>query len=464
MQLGVIGLGTMGANLARNAASRGATVAIYNRTSEKTDEFMRLHASEGSFVACHSYQELKSALQPPRPILIMVKAGDAVDGVIGDLLPMLDKGDILIDGGNSLYTDTQRREQALAAGGLHFFGMGVSGGEEGALKGPSMMPGGDQEAYRSMESLLKSMAASDGTGGACVTHIGPGGSGHFVKMVHNGIEYGIMQLLAETYDLLKSLGRVSNAELATLFSEWAKGDDLGSFLVEITAQVFKKKDADTGKDLIDFVLDQAGQKGTGKWTTEAAMTLGVAIPTITAAVDARILSGDTSMRESGRQMPFQALHASADPREVAAMARSALTLATILAYVQGFELIRKASDEYGWNVDLSEVARIWRGGCIIRSVQLPLFQEAFKKDGSGERRDLLERFSGKRQANWRQLMNLAIANGVPVPAYSASLAYYDGYRREKLPTNLIQAQRDFFGAHTFKRIDKEGVFHADWHS
>jgi 6-phosphogluconate dehydrogenase len=462
MQLGLIGLGVMGANLARNAAHRGAKVAVFNRTPDKTDAFLKAHGSEGNFVACHTYEQLKAALTPPRPIVLMVKAGQAVDDVIKELLPVMDKGDILIDAGNSLFSDTQRREKEVAAAGLHFFGMGVSGGEEGALKGPSMMPGGDKQAYESMEPLFKKMAAQDGAGGTCVAHIGPGGAGHFVKMVHNGIEYGIMQLIAETYDLLKSLGRVSNADMGKIFAEWNQGPDLGSFLVEITAQVFAKKDPDTGKDLLDVILDQAGQKGTGKWTTDAAMTLGVPVPTITAAVDARIMSGDTAMRETGKHMPFSPLQASADPREVAIMARSALELSTILSYIQGFELIHRASEEYKWNIDLSEVARIWRGGCIIRSVLLPIFQRAFADDGDKDRAALMDRFSGKRQEHWRRLLTLAVSNGIPTPAMSASLAYYDTYRREKLPQNLIQAQRDLFGAHTFKRTDKEGVFHANW--
>ncbi len=462
MQLGLIGLGTMGGNLARNAAHNGATVAVFNRTWEKTEEFMKLHGTEGKFVACKTYEDLKKALTPPRPIVLMVKAGSAVDGVIQDLLPVFDKGDILIDAGNSLYSDTERRERIVAERGLHFFGMGVSGGEEGALKGPSMMPGGDMAAYKSMEPLLQKMAASDGEGGKCVTHLGPGGAGHFVKMVHNGIEYGIMQLIAESYDLLKSLGRLTNPELAAVYEEWNNGEDLGSFLIEITARIFHQKDVDTGKDLIDMIADRAGQKGTGKWTTDAAMTFGIAIPTITAAVDARIISGDTAMRTKGKQMPFADLGTSADARDVAAMTRSALELCIILSYIQGFELIRQASDERGWKIDLSEVARIWRGGCIIRSTLLPTFQKGFSAQDGSARKALADRFAGKRQQNWRQLLALAIGNGIPVPAMSASLAYYDSCHRDRLPTNLIQAQRDLFGAHTFQRTDKEGVFHANW--
>ena len=460
MQLGVIGLSTMGANLARNAAHRGATVAVYNRTTEKMKEFIASHGGEGNFVACETLEDLKNALKPPRPILLMVKAGKPVDDVIAEVLPHLDKGDILIDGGNSLYSDTQRREKELAEKGIRFFGMGVSGGEEGALKGPSMMPGGDKEIFELLHPLLKQMAAEDGIGGTCISYIGPGGAGHFVKMVHNGIEYGIMQLIAEVYDVLRKAARCTPDQLAEIFGEWSKGEDLGSFLLEITADIFKKKDDDTGKSLIDLIVDRAGQKGTGKWTTEAAMTLGVAIPTINAAVDARIISGDKSLREVGKRYPGETLAVSADPNEVVAMCRSALELATISAYGQGFQLMSVASREYEWNLNMSEIARIWRGGCIIRSVILPKFQEATMPGGSDAW--FTKRFSGKRQQNFRALIALATGGGVPVPSLSASLAYLDAMRATRLPQNLIQAQRDYFGAHTFERTDREGAFHADW--
>ncbi len=462
MQLGVIGLGTMGANLARNAASRGATVAVYNRTTSRTDEFMKAHGSEAKFIACHTLHELKAALRPPRPILLMVKAGRPVEDVIAELLPVMDKGDIFIDAGNSLYSDTERREQELKQKGFHFFGMGVSGGEEGALRGPSMMPGGDLDAYKTMEGLLKQMSADDGAGGKCVAHIGPGGAGHFVKMVHNGIEYGFMQLIAEVYDVLRRTGRLTNEELAALFGEWSKGADIGSFLLEITAAIFRKKDDKTGGDLIDSIADAAGQKGTGKWTTEAAMTLGVAIPTINAAVDARILSGDKQMRQRGKRHVLEALPLHADPREVAILCRSALELSVLCSYIQGFSLIHAASGEYGWELDLSEIARIWRGGCIIRSVMLPTFQRLFSKDSSSGEKELGRRFAGKRQQHWRQFLCVASSAGVPVAAHAASLSYFDAQRSDRLPTNLIQAQRDFFGAHTYQRIDTEGTFHTEW--
>ncbi len=371
MQLGVFGLGTMGANLARNAARNSATVPVFNRTTEKTDEFMKKYQSEGKFVACHTLEEFIRALTPPRPILLMVKAGKPVDEVIDELLPLLDESDILIDAGNSHFRDTERREKFVEEKGIHFVGMGVSGGEEGALKGPSMMPGGDKAAIDTVMPLFQMMAAGDassplstGSGnGKCVSRMGPGGAGHFVKMVHNGIEYGIMQLIAECYDMLKSVAGLSNADLASLFDEWNSGDDLQSFLVEITARVFREKDAKTGKDLIDLIADRAGQKGTGKWTTEAAMDLGVAIPTITAAVDARILSGDTQKRKAGQKvLTEELLGADAGPGDVAMTARSALELGCICAYMQGFHLLEKASVEYRLDLNLPEVAPIWRGG------------------------------------------------------------------------------------------------------
>lgn len=458
MQLGVIGLGTMGMNLARNAARNGARVAVYNRTWEKTEEFMKQYGQEGEFVACKTYEDVQKALTPPRPVLLMVKAGNAVDDVIADLVPALSTGDILIDAGNSLYADTERREKELATKQLHFFGMGVSGGEEGALNGPSMMPGGDLAAYTSMEPLLKKMAASDGDGGTCVTHLGPGGAGHFVKMVHNGIEYGIMQLIAETYDVLKRGGQLTNAELAELFTQWNAGDDLGSFLVEITAQIFTVRDPQTGGELVDAIVDRAGQKGTGKWTTEAAMTLGVAIPTINAAVDARILSGDTAGRLEGQKFPGVTTAMDYDPKDAVQCARSALELSTLCAYLQGFALIRTASDVHGWNINLAEVSRIWRGGCIIRSVMLPLFQQHFAQGATG----VIDRFSGERQQHWRQFISLGVSQGIPLSASTASLSYFDALRSTHLPTNLIQAQRDFFGAHTFERVDKKGNFHGEW--
>ncbi len=466
--LGVIGLGTMGANLARNAASRGATVAVFNRTTETTHEFMKTHEKEGKFVACVTYTDLLKALPQPRAILIMVKAGDAVDTVITDLLPNLSKGDVLIDGGNSLYTDTEKRAKSLSEKGIHFVGMGVSGGEEGALKGPSMMPGGSKEGFDLVKDLLEKMAADDGVGGKCVSFIGSGGSGHFVKMVHNGMEYGMMQLLAESYDVLKTLGGYSNEQLAETFAAWNETEELKSFLMEITAKIFTVKD-DQKKTgwLIDMIKDAAGQKGTGKWTTNAALDLGVAIPTINAAVDARIISGDSMYRSVCKTLPETLDTGEPMPQseKLRSIVRSSLELSMMLCYEQGFGLMMKASEAYGWDLQHSETARIWRGGCIIRAAYLAKLQAAFSKDkhtSEAASEAIMERFRGERQKDFRTLIQLTASRGLPAPALSASLNYYDSYRKEKLPQNLIQAQRDFFGAHTFERIDKEGVFHADW--
>lgn len=465
---GVIGLGTMGANLARNAASRGATVAVFNRTTETMKDFMKAHGGEGNFVACETYEQLIEALPVPRAILIMVKAGAAVDGVIEDLLPHLSPGDVLIDGGNSLYSDTEMRVKNVEEHGVHFVGMGVSGGEEGALRGPSMMPGGDQRGVESILPLLEQMAADDGAGGKCVTFIGNGGAGHFVKMVHNGIEYGIMQLIAEAYDVLKTIGGYSNEQLAETFAAWNTGEDLQSFLIEITAKIFARKDDETKKgELIDYIKDAAGQKGTGKWTTIAALDLGVAIPTINASVDARVLSGDESNRKISQMLPeeLDTSEPMPQPEKLRSIVRSALELSIILCYEQGFGLMKKASEEYKWNLDLGEIARIWRGGCIVRSAYLAKLQAAYGKDkraATAAYEAVMERFRGNRQQDFRVLLQLTASRGVPTPAFSASLNYYDSYRKERLPQNVIQAQRDFFGAHSFERTDKKGTFHASW--
>lgn len=465
MQLGVIGLSTMGANLARNAARNGATVAVYNRTTDKMKEFVVAYGGEGRFVGCETLAALASALSSPRAILLMVKAGQPVDDVITEVLPCLEKGDILIDGGNSHFLDTKRREQELAAKGIRFFGMGVSGGEEGALHGPSMMPGGDKDAYESLRPLFQHMAASDGSGGRCIGYMGPDGAGHFVKMVHNGIEYGDMQLIAEAYYILSYGCGLTNEELAATFAEWNEGDDLKSFLIEITAKIFEKKDDETGKHLVDLIVDKAGQKGTGKWTTQVALDLGVAIPTITAAVDARILSSlkDERMKAGDMMEGFTVTSPHLHPDQI----RNALFLSKIVSYAQGFTLLKKASDEYGWNLPMAEICRIWKGGCIIRSTLLATFEQAFAKNP--ELPNLLtdptiHAFFREKLRSLREVVAVSVAAGMPVPAMSASLAYFDSYFHDRLPQNLIQAQRDLFGAHTFERTDKEGVFHADWNS
>ena len=455
-QLGIIGLGTMGANLARNAARNGAKIAIYNRTPEKTDAFINEYGDEGEFVACKSIDELVKALEPPRPILIMVKAGKPVDDVINELTSNgLTSNDILIDGGNSHFKDTERRVQELSDVDMRFIGMGVSGGEEGALNGPSMMPGGDSSAIEEIMPLLQLMAADDPDGGKCITFIGPGGAGHFVKMVHNGIEYAIMQLIAESYDILKSEAGKTNAELSEIFSAWNEGDDLNSYLMEITARIFSRDD-----DLVDVIRDSAGQKGTGKWTTEAALDLGVPVPTINAAVDARILSGWADLREKAKRLPETIEQKYPKPEKLVSRVRIALELSIICAYQQGFTLMERASTEYGWNLKLDEVARIWQGGCIIRSEYLKKVQKTYQDQSVNP--DELARFEGERQLDWRRTIQIAQGRGIPVPAMSSALNYYDAIRRDKLPQNLIQAQRDFFGAHGFERVDQEGVFHGEW--
>jgi 6-phosphogluconate dehydrogenase len=464
-QLGVVGLGTMGANLARNAARNGAKVAVFNRTTEVMHDFIKEYGKEGMFVPCKSYEELIRSLDGPRAILLMVKAGPAVDAVIGDLLPLLEKGDIIIDGGNSHYPDTERRVAELGLQGIRFIGMGVSGGEEGALLGPSMMPGGDKSAWKEMQPLLENMAADDGLGGKCVSYIGEGGAGHFVKMVHNGIEYGIMQLITESYDVLRNVGGYTNAELAETFGHWNEGDDLKSFLIEITSKIFAKADDLGSGELIDVIQDKAGQKGTGKWTTISALHYGVAIPTITAAVDARILSGSDDLREISRPYTPDLEEPVPNKEKMRIMVRSALHLSTLCAYKQGFQLMKVASEEHKWKLNLEECARIWLGGCIIRSVLLKTFTDALSNEPTRVEtasKYFENQFGGEKQMYWRQIQELAGSRGIPVPSFTASLSYYDAIRRERLPQNLIQAQRDFFGAHTYQRTDKEGTFHADW--
>lgn len=464
MQIAVIGLGTMGANLARNAARNGAEVIIFNRTTSKTDEFMQKYSSEGKFKAAHTISDLINAFSSTRAILIMVKAGQPVDDVIAELLPHLSPDDILIDGGNSFFHDSERRQKELEAKGLRFIGMGVSGGEEGALLGPSMMPGGNRQAYEHLKPLLTKMAASDGTSkGKCVSYMGPGGAGHFVKMVHNGIEYGDMQLIAEAYHLLSRICGLNNEQLAALFSEWNEKKDLQSFLIEITATIFKKKDTETGKNLIDLILDKAAQKGTGKWTTQTALDLGVMIPTITAAVDARIMSAhkDERIKASALTKDMKV----ALPKLKPPMIADALFLSKICSYAQGLAMIAKASSDYQWTIPLDEVCRIWKGGCIIRSTLLGAFEKAFRKEPDLKNlmtsEGIFKKFFSK-QRKWRKVVSSGILAGVPLPAMSASLSYFDGYFHEKLPQNLTQAQRDLFGAHTFERTDKSGSFHEDW--
>jgi 6-phosphogluconate dehydrogenase len=456
---GLIGLGTMGAALARNINSRGFTVSTYNRSFEKTEAFLKEFGSE-SLSGYEKIEDFIQSLEAPRKIILMIKAGGAIDTVVEQLAPLLEPGDIIIDGGNSHYKDTIRRETELAKKNMHFIGMGISGGEEGALEGPSMMPGGSPEAYKAIEPIVMAAAADDGLGGKCVTHIGNNGAGHFVKMVHNGIEYGIMQLTAEIYDILKTLGKFTNQELGETFNDYNK--DLNSFLLEISADIFTYPE-----DLVDKIKDTAKQKGTGKWTTIAALDYGVATPTINAAVDARIMSGSHELRDRRAESP-EVLNSEVEipSKEVLkSMAQSALEASSICAYSQGFELLIAASKEYDWNLNLSEIARIWRGGCIIRSNYLEFFQKTYSdniEDVNKTLPKLIKKLSGEAQSNWRKIIEVAIAHGIPTPTLSASINYYDSVRKSRLPQNLTQAQRDYFGAHTYQRIDKEGVFHTKW--
>ncbi len=480
--IGLIGLGTMGANLARNAARNGATVSVYNRTGEKTDEFMKRYGHEGKFIATTTIDEFLASLPEQKIIVLMVNAGKPVDEVIENLTCALTpspspegRGEkdllpntyhlkpILIDAGNSHFTDSNRRENMLKEHGIHFLSMGVSGGEEGALLGPSMMPSGQEEAYNSVMPLLQKMAAKDGKKGKCVTYIGAGGSGHFVKMVHNGIEYGDMQLIAEAYHIMRSMLQMTNAEIGETFAKWNRTKELKSFLIEITAKICLQKDDITGDDLLDKIKDAAKQKGTGKWTTQSALDLGVAIPTITAAVDARGISSLFTLRQT-LASHFSDLHL--PPKSISLSAlKDALFLAKICSYAQGYALIAEASREYGWNINLAEVSRIWRGGCIIRSHLLELFEDAFRSHNDLAHLFLSPSISSlflKKHQKLRTVIARSVLTGIPLPAMSASLSYIDALRTAHLPQNLTQAQRDFFGAHTFERLDREGVFHAEW--
>ncbi|UJB70998.1 NADP-dependent phosphogluconate dehydrogenase [Acaryochloris sp. 'Moss Beach'] len=464
-QFGLIGLAVMGENLALNVERNGFPIAVYNRTRAKTDAFMAERAQGRQVVAAYTPEELVASLARPRRILIMVKAGAPVDAVIQQLKPMLEPGDVLIDGGNSLYGDTVRRTEELEAVGLRFIGMGVSGGEEGALNGPSLMPGGTEAAYKDLSPILTKMAAQVDDG-PCVTYIGPGGAGHYVKMVHNGIEYGDMQLIAEAYDLLKNVLGLSHTELHEVFSEWNTTDELNSFLVEITAEIFTYVDPGTQQPLVELILDKAGQKGTGRWTVMSALELGVPIPTITAAVNARITSSFKDERVKAAEiLTGPTATFSGDKQAFIGKVRDALYCSKICSYAQGMALMSAASKEFNFNLNLSEISRIWKGGCIIRAGFLDKIKSAFADDPALANLLLAPEFRQTildRQQAWREVMATAAQLGIPVPAFSASLDYFDSYRRDRLPQNLTQAQRDFFGAHTYERIDKEGTFHTEW--
>jgi 6-phosphogluconate dehydrogenase len=464
-QFGVYGLAVMGMNLARNVASRGIPVAIYNRTAARTQDFLDAHGSEGDFTGARGVKEFVGALARPRRILLMVKAGDPVDATIRELAPLLEDGDILIDGGNSHFADTERRGAELEARRVRFIGSGISGGEEGALHGPSIMPGGPRDAYDEVAPVLTRIAAQV-QGEPCCTYIGPGGAGHYVKMVHNGIEYADMQLIAEAYDLLRQALGLEPPALAEIFQEWNQGD-LDSYLIQITAQVLAKQDGRTGKPLVDVILDEAAQKGTGKWSSQLALDLGVPTTAISEAVFARYLSAMKPARVRAAELlsgPDGKL--TADARDgFVEQVRDALYASKIVAYAQGFEQMRAASEERGWGVDLGALSRIWRGGCIIRARFLDRIADAYAEEPELESLLLSGYFKegiARTQAAWRAVAGHAVAMGVPTPAFSSALAYYDGYRRERAPANLIQGLRDYFGAHTYKRIDAEGSFHTRW--
>jgi len=465
--VGVIGLAVMGENLALNIERNGFKPVVYNRTAARTDEFMANGAKGKDIVAEYDVRSFVGALERPRRILMMVKAGAPVDAVIGEVIPYLEAGDILIDGGNSFFHDTERRSKDLEQRGFNYVGMGVSGGEEGALWGPSLMPGGPQEAYDALEPMLTAIAAKSEYGyGRCVTHIGPGGAGHYVKMVHNGIEYGDMQLIAETYDVMRHALGMSATEIADVFGRWNEGK-LSSFLIEITQKVLDQVDEETGKPLVDVIQDEAEQKGTGRWTSQNSFELATPTPVIDAAVIARSLS---AMKEK-RVAASKVLHGpdghdgQVDATSLIAALEDSLYFAKISSYAQGMALMAEASVAYDWNLNLSEIARIWTGGCIIRAKLLKPIMDVFKDDPDLENMMMAPYFSkaiNESMGSVRSVLHETVRAGIPTPATSAALNYVDTYRTEYLPANLIQGLRDFFGAHTYKRLDKPGVFHTEW--
>lgn len=463
-QIGVVGLAVMGSNIARNFAHKGHTVAVYNRSPEKTRTLIAEHGDEGSFIASETIEEFVASLERPRRALIMVQAGAATDAVIDQLADVMEPGDIIIDGGNSLYTDTIRREKAIRARGLHYVGTGISGGEEGALTGSSIMPGGTKESYESLGPLLESISAHvDGV--PCCTHISSDGAGHFVKMVHNGIEYADMQVIGEAYHLLREAAGLTPAEIADIFREWNKGD-LDSYLVEITAEVLSQVDEKTGKPLVDVIVDAAGQKGTGRWTVKAALDLGIPVTGIGEAVFARALSSSLAQREAARNLPSGSLAKAPEDRDAfVERVRKALYASKIIAYSQGFDEINAGAKEYGWEIDRGALATIWRGGCIIRAQFLNRIKEAYDRDPELPALVLDEYFRDQVTEcldAWRDVVVTAAQMGIPAPVFSSSLAYYDGLRAERLPAALVQGQRDYFGAHTYRRVDREGAFHTLW--
>ena len=464
---GLIGLAVMGQNLVLNVESRGFRVSVFNRTASTTEAFLAGEASGRQIAGFASLEEFVASLERPRRVMIMVKAGAAVDSVIEQLIPLLEKGDLIVDGGNSLYTDTERRSKRLEAIGLLFVGAGVSGGEEGALKGPAIMPGGPLASWEIIKPIFTKIAAVV-DGEPCCRHMGPGGAGHYVKMVHNGIEYGDMQLICEAYHLLKHFPGMTNRDLHEVFAEWNRGE-LESYLIEITSQIFTVTDAETGVDVVDLIEDRAGQKGTGRWTVLSATELGAVISTINSAVEARILSSwkDERVRASAELQGPTEFRCGWSQAELVAAVQDALLASKIISYAQGMEMLTLASREFDWSLNLGDIATIWRGGCIIRAQFLNRIKEAYEVAPDLANLMLAPYFRdtlNRAQSNWRNVVALALENGIPVPAFSASLGYYDSYRTARLPANLLQAQRDYFGAHTYQRIDRPGTeaFHTEW--
>ncbi|MWA15241.1 NADP-dependent phosphogluconate dehydrogenase [Streptomyces sp. BA2] len=465
-QIGVTGLAVMGRNLARNFARNGYTVALHNRTAAKTHSLVEEFGHEGEFIATETAEEFVAALERPRRLVIMVKAGEPTDAVIKEFAPLMEPGDMIIDGGNAHFADTRRRERELREQDIHFVGTGVSGGEEGALLGPSIMPGGSEESYASLGPMLEKISAKAEDGSPCVTHVGPDGAGHFVKMVHNGIEYADMQLIAEAYQLLRDVAGYSPARIADIFRTWNTGR-LDSYLIEITAEVLKHVDAATGEPFVDVVQDRAEQKGTGRWTVQIALDLGVPVSGIAEAVFARSLSGHSELRDASKELagPTARPLGEAEAAAFADQVEQALYASKIVSYTQGFHEVAAGSEEYGWDIDLGSVAAIWRGGCIIRAAFLDRIRAAY--DARADLPSLLsdKTFAqeiGAAQDDWRAVLVAATRQGVPTPGFSAALAYYDALRADRLPAALTQGQRDYFGAHTYRRTDREGSFHTLW--
>lgn len=459
--IGVVGMAVMGQNLALNIESKGYKVAVYNRDNDKTKKFIEERASNKNILGTYTYEELAKSLNRPRKIMLMVKAGKPVDDVIEQLLPNLEKGDIIIDGGNSHYKDTNRRFKYLQDKGIRFLGTGISGGEYGALHGPSIMPGGDKSAYEEMKDIFEAIAAKT-EDGPCVAYLGPSSSGHYVKMVHNGIEYAIMELISEAYDIMRKVFRLSADEMHEIFKKW--NDEHKSYLMEITYKILEWKDEETGKPLVDVILDSAQQKGTGKWSVQDALDLNISIPTINAAVNARTLSAIKHERLEIGNIFDTPVNNSLNNDFINSV-RDALYIATIIAYAEGMKLLQVASSEYGYGLDLSEVARIWEDGCIIRSALLKPIQKSFKSKPNLVNLIISEEFRKdfeNRIPKLREVVSEIKKIGIPIPAFASALDYFDGLRSKELPANLIQAQRDFFGAHTYQRKDKEGIFHTEW--